>query len=150
MAVFAACTLVGAAFGDMVSLVLGVALGVITFNELRGGRLLKAFRPGGAKLLGWNQLALGVVVVAYASWSMVATLRSPALAQVGSTGDPDMDRTLAGLQGVLAYGVYGTIAVIGAVVPALTAWYYFSRGRLIRAMVAQTSPWVLEAIRAAA
>jgi hypothetical protein len=147
MAVFAAGTLAAAAFGDMVSLALGIGLSVITYNELRGARLLRQFRPGGAKLLGYNQLALGVLIVAYAGWSMGATLRSPALASVGSTGDPDMDRMISGLTGVIAYGVYGTIAVLGVIVPGLTAWYYFSRGRLVRAMVERTPAWVIETMR---
>ena len=148
MAVFAAGTLVGAAFGDMVSLVLGVGLSLITYNELRGARLLRQLRPGGARVLGYNQLALGVLIVAYAGWSLVTTLRSPALASVGSTGDPEMDQMISGLTGVIAYGVYGTIGVLGAIVPGLTSWYYFSRGRLVRAMIGQTPAWVVETIRA--
>jgi hypothetical protein len=150
MAAFAAVTLIGVAFGDMVSLFVGVGLSLISFNELRGGRMIRRFDAAGAVVLGWNQIALGGLIVAYALWSMAATLHSPALAQVGSTGDPDIDRTLSGLNSMVAYGVYGTIAVAGVVGPGLTALYYFSRARLVRSVVEQTQPWVLEAIKAAA
>jgi hypothetical protein len=37
---------------------------------------------------------------------------------------------------------------VGVVAPGLTALYYFSRARLIRTVLAQTPPWVVDAMRA--
>src|SRR5437868_10327370 len=60
MAFFAFCTLVCVLFGDFVSLVMGVGLGVVAYNELRGGAMLRRFDLRGPKLLGYNQFGLGV------------------------------------------------------------------------------------------
>jgi hypothetical protein len=148
MAIFAVITLVGAVFGDIVSLVLGVGLAVITYNELRGGGMLRRFEPAGAKRLAMNQIALGVLIVGYAIWSLLSMLRTPVLAQMGgSTGDPDMDAMVQNISGTVAYALYGGMGFVGIIVPGLTAWYYYTRGRLVRAMLRDTPPWVIEMLK---
>lgn len=151
MAFFALVTLMPVLFGDFVSLVLGIGLSVVAFNELRGAAMLKRLDANGAKLLGWNQIGLGGLIVLYALWSLVGAMRAPALAAAGgSTGDPGMDQMLSRLTTTLNYTVYGTMAALGVVAPGLTAWYYFTRGRLVREVVAQTPGWVIDAMRATA
>lgn len=151
MAVFAGFTLIGVAFGSMTSLVVGIALAAIAWNELRGGAMLKRLDARGARRLGFNQLTLGVLIVAYAAWSLHRALATPALASIGgSTGDPDIDALVTDLASTVAYGLYGTIAAAGVIVPGLTAWYYFSRGRVVREMRRRTPQWVIETLRAAA
>ncbi len=151
MAFFAAVTLLGVVFGDYASFVVGVALGAVAFNELRGGLMVRRFEPRGARALGYNQFFLGAVIVSYASWSLYAALRQPLLASAGgSTGDPKLDEMVRSLTALVTYGLYGSLFVIGIVVPSLTAWYYFSRERLVRAMIEKTPHWVIEAMRATA
>lgn len=150
MALFAMMTLVGALFGDIAALVLGVGLSLIAYNELRGGAMLRRFEPAGAKRLALNQLALGVLLVGYASWSLFKQLQTPMLAAAGgSTGDAELDAMVEGIGGMVAYGLYGTIGIVGIIVPGLTAWYYFTRGRLVREMLERTPAWVIETLRAA-
>lgn len=149
MAVFAVVTLAMAVFGDVVGLVLGVGLGAAAYNELRGAAMLRRFEPRAARRLGYNQLGLGVLIVAYAAWSLIAALRSPSIVPGGSTGDPNVDAMIGQLAGPLTYGLYGGVAALGIIAPGLTAWYYFSRARVVNAMVSNTPPWVIEAMRAA-
>ncbi|MCA9286083.1 MAG: hypothetical protein KDA22_12740 [Phycisphaerales bacterium] len=149
LVVFAALTFTGVLFGDFVSLAIAVALAVLGANELRGGAELRRFDAGGARRLAFNQLGLGVLIVAYASWSLVVALRDPALAGLQqSTGDAGIDEMVGQIANLVTYGVYGGLAVVGVVVPGLTAWYYHSRGRIVRAALAETPSWVIDAMRA--
>ncbi len=151
MAIFAAITLLSALFGDLIALAAGVALSVIAWNELRGAAMLARFDRRGPSLLGRNQLALAMLIIAYAAWSLMAALRSPMLASVGgSTGDPNMDATIARLESLILYSLYITLAAVGAVIPPLTAWYYYSRAPILRDFLAQTPAWIADTLRAAA
>ncbi len=151
MAIFAAVTLLGALFGSLISLVTGVALGVVAFNEIRGATMLRRFEPRAARLLGFNQIGLAAIIVGYAAWSLVSQLRADPLESMGgSSGDAEVDAMISGLTSTVTYGLYGGMAAIGVIVPGLTAWYYFSRARVVRTVVSQTPEWVVSALRAAA
>jgi hypothetical protein len=148
MAAFALVTALMVVFGDVTGLVLGVLLGAIAFNELRGAAMLRRFEARGARVLGWNQVGLGVLICAYSAWSLVSAINSPALAAMsGSTGDPDVDAMVGQITGLVTYGLYGTMFVVGVIVPGLTALYYFTRGRHVRAFVSRTPAWVVDAMR---
>lgn len=150
MGAFGGITLLGVIFGDLLALAIGVALMALAYNELRGGAMLRRLEARGASVLGYNQLALGAVIVAYSGWSLIGSLTSPALASVsGATGDPQMDAMVRDLTTLLTFGLYGTLAAIGVIVPGLTAVYYFTRARVVRGVLADTPPWVLDAMRAA-
>lgn len=150
MAFFAFCSILGGLFGDLGSLLLGAGLGIAAFNELRGGAMLRRFEARGATLLARNQLGLGIVLVLYAGFKMWAASRQDPLAQVGgTTGDAEIDKMVTDVTSMVTYGLYGTLAVIGIIVPGLTALYYHTRGTLVRSVVASTPPWVIEALRAA-
>jgi hypothetical protein len=149
LAIFAVITALGVVFGDLTAAAMGVGLGVCAFFELRGAAGLRRYEASAAKLLAFNQLGLGVLIVTYSGWSLYSSLTDPALAAAAKTGDPDMDAMISGLTTTVSYAVYGVMAVVGVVAPGLTALYYASRGRVVRAFVAETPGWVLEALRAA-
>lgn len=153
MVVFAAVSVLAGCFGDAASVVAGVLLGAVAVNELRGGAMLRRLEMRGPRVLAWNQAMLGVLIVGYAAWSLVAARSSPALAALGArggTGDPEVDAMVAQVARVATYGVYGSLMVVGVIVPGVTAWYYASRRKHIEAMVRKTPGWVVEAVRAAA
>ncbi len=153
MLVFAAVSVLAGCFGDAASLVAGMVLGAVAVNELRGGAMVRRLEARGTRVLAWNQALLGVLIVGYAAWSLVAARSSPALAALGSgggTGDPEVDAMVAQVARMAAYGVYGSLMIVGVIVPGLTAWYYASRRKHIVAMVRTTPGWVVEAVRAAA
>ena len=47
------------------ALVMGIAMGIVAWNEFRGRALLRAFDPAGPRLLGKNQLGFLAVIVGY-------------------------------------------------------------------------------------
>ena len=56
-----------------VGLALTVGIALVAFNEFRGRKRLLNFDPSGATLLGWNQLGLLAMIVAYCLWMMQAS-----------------------------------------------------------------------------
>lgn len=151
MAVFAGLTLIAVVFGDLVALVLGVLLSVLAWNEIRGGTRLRQLDPRAAATLGYNQIALGVLIVAYAAWSLWASLHDPSLATLTTaTGDPSTDALMKDLTKAVTYGLYGGIAIAGIIGPGLTSWYYFSRRRIVCGLIQESPAWAIQAIRAAA
>lgn len=150
MVIFGGLTMACFVFGGLSSIVLGGVLIAIGANELRGGALVRRFDPRGARVLGWNQIVLGVLIVIYAGWQLLkATKGSPLDAYGGSTGDAAMDDMLVSLSSTITVAFYALVAGAGVIVPGLTALYYFSRGRTIREFVERTPPWIVETLRTA-
>lgn len=156
MVFFAVTTLMMGLFGDWLSLACGAALGIIAYNELRGASGLKRFDPGAARLLAINQIGLGVLICGYSTLSLVMAVRNPAIksaiAQMnGAAANPEIEGAIASIETITnmaIYGLYGTLFVVGIIVPGLTALYYASRGRMVKEFVAGTPPWVIDAMRA--
>ena len=151
LAIFAGITMLGVIFGDLTALVLGVALGACAANELRGASMLRRLDRRAPATLGWNQVALGALIVVYAGWSLFRAIQTPALASVGgSTGDPHMDHIVTSLTTTVMYVFYSALAATGIIAPGLTALYYFTRARHIRRVLGETPVWVMDTLRAAA
>lgn len=151
MVIFAAMTMLGALLGSMSSLAIGVCLGLIAWRELCGARMLWRMDLRGPRLLGFNQVVLGALIVLYSAWSFLDAMTTPPLEALGgSTGDARMDKLVAELSTMVALWLYSTLAVVGVVVPGLTAWYYFSRARYLQELRAHTPEWVVETLRIAA
>jgi len=132
------------AFTSVVALVMAVGLGWIAWNEFRGRARLRAFDPGGAVLLGRNQLALLALIAAYALYSIVKAfvVPIPYLAELEQIAGP-----VGGLARTLTVAVYAAVLVLTAVVQGLNARYYFARRRLIEEFRAQTPEWVVGLLR---
>lgn len=148
MAVFAVLTLAFAFLSDWSAWAIGIGLGACAANELRGGAMLRRMDPRGATVLGWNQVFLAVLIVAYAIWSLYSAIHNPPMATLmQGTGDPQLDAMVKELSTVVTWALYGTMAVVGLVVPGLTAMYYFTRRALVTAFRRETPTWILELIR---
>lgn len=146
MLVFACVSLAFAIFSDWSAWAVGIGLLLVALNELRGSTMLRRADPAGAKVLGWNQLVLAALLVAYATWSLATSLRQPLGAALQS-GDPQIDAMAANITSAVTYGLYGTLAVLGLLLPGLTSIYYFSRGRIVRSFLAETPEWIVEIMR---
>jgi hypothetical protein len=127
-------------------LVVGVALLAVAWNEMRGARRLQALDPEGARLLGWNQLAVALVIVGYCAFAIVRARRGP---------DPSM-RELEEAAGISAETVadltlliYGSIAVVVALVQALLARYHFGARAAVEAFRRETPAWAIELLGSA-
>jgi hypothetical protein len=153
IAVFSAFSLLFAAVAamlgefDWLAVVMGIGLGAISWNEFRGRKLLQQFNPRAPAVLGWNQLALLVLIVAYAAWMLCVGLlganpyeevmrREPMTKQV--LGD------IGGLYKMLSVALYGALIVGTLIFQGLNAFYYFTRERILRGYLAETPPWVVE------
>lgn len=150
MALFALVSLVMGLFGDWASLAIGVVLGAIAFNELKGAELLERFDVRAAVRLGYGQVVLGFVIVAYAAWSWYAQSKaSPLAAYGGSTGSAEVDAMYLDIVKSVSPMLsmfWGAVAMVGLAVSLVTARYYFSRDKLVREMRTSTPAWILEVI----
>ncbi|MBX3388885.1 MAG: hypothetical protein KF691_05470 [Phycisphaeraceae bacterium] len=148
MVIFAVVTLMFAIMSDWSAWAIGIGLALCGVNELRGGALLRRMEARGARVLGWNQIFLGALIIGYALWSLRSAIGNPALnSMMQGTGDPQIDALASQLTVAVTWGLYGSMAVVGLVVPGLTAIYYFTRGPLVTRFCRETPEWVVEVIR---
>ena len=121
--------------------VIGAALLVVAWNELRGAKRLHALDPEGATILGWNQLILGGVIALYCAYAIVSARIAP---------DPSMQENveMAGMPADLVSGLttilYGAVLVIVILVQALLARYHFGAKARIEAFRRETPRWIVE------
>jgi hypothetical protein len=99
--------------------------------------------------LGWNQVGLLALVVAYSLWMLVGGLcgQSPFTAEIGRHPELADARGALGQFDALYKGlvviIYGGVIASSLVFQGLNALYYFSRRKQIEAYVRETPPWVL-------
>ena len=143
MVVFSVLTLMFAFLSDWSAWAIGIGLALCGVNELRGGALLRKMEAR-----GWNQVLLGALIIGYALWSLSSAMSNPVLkSMVQGTGDPQIDALASQLTTAVTWGLYGSMAVVGLIVPGLTAIYYFSRSPLVTRFRRETPEWVVEVIR---
>lgn len=130
-------------------LLVTVGLAALAWGEFRGRTRLLRFDPSGATLLGWNQVGLLALIVAYCAWSLYAGLSQPnAISQeiqanselraaLGSGGEID------DLYKMLVVAVYGSVIALSVLFQGLNALYYFSRRKHVEAYLAETPDWVV-------
>ncbi len=145
MVVLGVLSLAWGLMGDAASIVVGAAVCGLGVNELAGSRLLSKLDPRGPTRLAWNQVMVAAVMVIYACWASYAAWNGSDQSPLVTAGmiDPVVLVTMQLLTYALAGGV-------GVLVTMLTAIYYRSRGRVLRDMLHETSPWVVETMRMAA
>jgi hypothetical protein len=153
IAIFGALTmLVG--LTDVPSLAIGAALVAIAVIELRGAARLRRLDPRAVRVLGWNQVTLGALLLGYAAWRLVALRRgdggvSAVLGEAAS--DPQVREMLAPVAALtrqIMVWTYAAVAAIAVAGPGSLAWYYFSRGRHVREYLARTPEWIVTMQRA--
>jgi len=129
-----------------VLLALGVGMGVVAHNELRGRQFLRAFDPRGPRFLTRNQLGFMALVVAYCAWSLVRTYTHP---------DPQWAQLqeLAGLEAGFirdfVVAAYGAAILLTVLFVGLNARYYARRISMLERYLAETPAWVVEMQRSA-
>lgn len=133
-----------------VAAVMVVGLSLVAYHEFKGRRLLRALDRRGPRVLGFNQIALGVLVIAYSVWHIVAELRGEGRYAEAIANEPMLADTLGPI-GDLVRGVvlvvYASLIVGTVIFQGGAAWYYFSRAKHLRAYVEQTPGWVVELVR---
>ena len=144
--IFAAPSLVMGIF-DLPTFLIGAGLAIVAFNESRGARMFRRIDLGAPRLLGFNQIGLGAILVVYGIYGVVSTMSGPSYYEEQIMSMPQLAPTLeplGELYQLISILVYGCIIVISIIFQGLTAWYYFSRSRIMRAYVEQTPTWILD------
>ena len=130
-----------------------LGLGAVAYHEFKGRRMLRALDVRGPRLLGFNQIGFGVVIVGYCVWNLVVELAGPGAYAQTIEEHPELGEILGSTDGLYRMAVvlvYGTVIVLTIPYQALMAWYYFSRSKHLETYIRQTPGWVTDLERAAA
>jgi hypothetical protein len=131
-----------------IGLALTAGIAFVAFNEFRGRKRLLNFDPRGATLLGWNQLGLLAMIVAYCVWSLYANFNEASRVSAELQGYADLDAALGtsgGFEGLFKQIViifYGSVIGLSVLFQGGAALYYFTRRRHIEDFIAETPAWV--------
>lgn len=134
-------------------LLVTVGLAVVAYHEFKGKAMLKQLDTRAANLLGYNQIGLGVLIIGYCAWSLVAVFVGPDPYAEYIAQNPELGQVLGSTGELYRFGatvVYGLAIVLTVPYQAAVAWYYFSRAGHICKYVDQTPQWITQIQRAAA
>ena len=133
-----------------VGALLGAGMLAVAYVELRGAKRMRLLDPQSPRVLAWNQVVLGTLLLAYAAYSLwtISTGRTDMQAEIAKYPEltdvvGDLDR-LSKLIGLLVYGTLMAVAIFGQ---GGTALFYLSRKKHIEAYLRETPPWIIEAQR---
>jgi len=151
LALFAFVSLLSGLF-SLRALLLGVALCVVAFVELRGSRDLRKLDAAAPRRLALNQVGLVLTVLVYAGWGIASALFGPgsyddqiaAGGPLAETLEPIDHLTRAAMAGFYVLVIGGSVIAQGC-----TAAYYFCQRRNILAFLDRTPEWIVQTLRAA-
>lgn len=141
-----------ASLGGMVGFVLAIAIAGVAAAEFRGRSRLLKLDPGGATLLGWNQLVLLAMVALYCGWKVAQGVAGPNPYEDAIRQNPelaDMLRPIVDAYGTITLAVYLTVLAVSAVFQGYCARRYFLARRYTQAYLATTQPWMVRILRLA-
>lgn len=133
--------------------VLVVGMAAVAYGEFAGRRALLRFEPSAATRLGWNQLALLGLIVAYCVWMTLSGLASEGPFSAEMAAKPELQEVLGPAEAfdqtyrLVLVGFYAVVVALSAIFQGGNAWYYFSRRRHLVAFARQTPDWVLDRLR---
>ncbi len=137
-------------FFSWVAAVMVAGLSLVAYHEFKGRRMLRDLNPKGPRVLGINQVALGVLIIAYSVWHIAAELTGEGRYAEAIANTPELANMLGPLGESMRYivvAVYATLIIATLIFQGGAAWYYFSRAKHVRAFVEQTPPWVCDLMR---
>lgn len=144
--VFGALTLLFGVF-SVVGWVLGGGMCAIAYIELSAVDRLKRLDPSVARRLGWNQIALAMLLLSYAGWSLHGVWFGPDPLAATIAAAPETAEMLAPYSSIarlIGIAVYVGLAAVAIFAQGGTALYYFTREKHIRAYREQTPAWIVE------
>lgn len=149
--VFALITAIGG-LSDPFAMGVAVVLGILAWSEFQGARGVQFLRPAASRRLVANQCVLLGLILVYSGVSIVRILMADAPPGMEATGDPQVDRMMnevGGLVTTISLAVYAAVAAIGVPVQILMAVYHARRGRQLAESLAKTPGWAVDVARAA-
>lgn len=119
---------------SVASILVGVILVSVAFNEFRGRAMLRNYEPQAAPMLGWNQVAFMTAIVVYALWCIcyywmhqdVEVEKMRQIADFRELEDLDI-MPLPIVLWIVVGAVYGLLIVLTLVFQGINAIYYFTR-----------------------
>ena len=131
-----------------------VGLAIVTYNEFRGKKMLLAFDPQGAKLLGWNQMGFLGLITVYSLWMIFEgfTGAGPLAKEIQQY--PQLQSALGSaaelkqLYQMVVLAIYSAVIALSVVFQGFNAFYYFTRQILVRDYLRETPGWIVEMQRA--
>lgn len=135
------------------SLLITLGLAAVAYHEFKGRRLLRNLDLSAPRLLGFNQIAFGAVIIGYCAWTLTTELLGPGTYAQTIEKHPELADTLGSVEGLIqliVVLVYGSIILLTIPYQAAMAWYYFSRAPHMKRFLNETPDWVADMQRAAA
>lgn len=147
IAIFAALTFV-CGLSSVSGIVMAAGMAIIACIELTGASRLRRLDPQAARMLGFNQLAFALLLVAYAIWSLYHELKSGGgmRAELAAV-DPSAVEILKPFENLarqITLMVYGALIAVAVLAQGGTALFYFTRIKHIRAHLKQTPAWIVQ------
>jgi len=134
--------------GDISGMAIGLILGLIAGVELYSANRLRVLQPESARVLGFNQIALALLLIIYSTWRIYSELSGKGeMAEIGN--DPMVAQTLKDsgitqLVTMTVIAIYSGLIAIAICAQGGLAIYYFTRVKHIRKHLAQTPQWIIE------
>jgi hypothetical protein len=130
------------------SVAITLGLSIVAYVEFRGRKQLLNFDPSAATMLGWNQLGLLAMIVAYCLWMLSASSSEAVDAmttQMDSVTKQEMLNMVGDLEGLYktaTLAMYGGAIALSVLFQGGNALYYFTRRRHVKDFIAETPQWV--------
>jgi hypothetical protein len=139
-------------------LIAAAVLGTLGFVELRGASGLRAGRRGAGRLLMWNQIAFGLLLVVYGSLGIWRTFATDPTTmgfseQTAQFMEQNPDMGLGGMGQTIwlvMLTFYAGIVLFGVLCQGLMALYYAGKERRLRRWRAETPEWAAQLLERAA
>jgi hypothetical protein len=137
--------------GTVSGALVGSGMMVIAFVELQAANRLRRLETGAARVLGFNQVALAALLLAYAVFGVYGVLYGPSEYAAIVAAEPEVGRALGPIEDLtktFSLAVYVIVMLVAVFFQGGMAMYYFGRAALVRNYLAQTPAWVVSVQRA--
>jgi hypothetical protein len=143
---FGALTLLFGVF-SIAGWIMGAGMCMIAWIELDGAKRLGRFEPRSGIRLGWNQVALGSLLLCYAMFGLWRSLYGPDPLASTIESAPEVASMVSGfseMARMIGAAVYALLAMVAIFAQGGTAWFYFTREKYLSAYRAQTPDWIVK------
>jgi hypothetical protein len=150
--IFACLTLLSVVF-SWIALPLGLGMAAVALIEFRSANRLRRLDPTAPRVLAFNQIFFGCLLLAYAIYMLYRTHHDPGEYSQMIGNYPELNGTLGSIDSLakmIGTLLYGGLAVIAITVQGGSAIFYFRREKLVREYIAETPPWIMQMQQAGA
>jgi hypothetical protein len=122
----------------------------IAYNEFQGRKRLLRFDTSAPAMLGWNQIGLMAMIVAYCLWMILENFIGPGPFAGEMASNPELAEAIGSssqfddLYKLFSVVIYGTVMLVSVIFQGLNALYYFTRRKHVEAYLHETPEWVLD------